>query len=136
MPFRNSYYRFSHFISTFLFKNAKLRIKKKKKKLTLIFQYFGSVRKGQTSFFSSCEGKLGYFVFMKCLLGHLHSVGQECYLIFKVHSIAKYRTFDCKEGKMYPTMHLFYPLSVPHCIFYLLCGINLMGFLLERSKLR
>ena len=39
---------FWHFILTFLFKNAKLRIKKKKKKkkkkkLILIFQYFGSV---------------------------------------------------------------------------------------------
>ena len=41
-------------MQTFLFKNAKLRIekkKKKKKKLTLIFQYFGSVWKGQTNIF-------------------------------------------------------------------------------------
>ena len=49
--FLDSYHRFWHFISTFLFKNTKLSIKKweRKKKLTLIFRYFGSVGKGQTN---------------------------------------------------------------------------------------
>ena len=43
---------FQHIILTFLFKNAKFRIKKKKKKrLTLIFQNFGLVGKGQTNIF-------------------------------------------------------------------------------------
>ena len=38
-------------ISTILFKNAKLNIKRGKKKATQVFQNFGSVGKGQTIFF-------------------------------------------------------------------------------------
>ena len=41
-----------HILLTFLFQNTKLSIKKKKKKKpTLIFPYFGSVGKGQTNIF-------------------------------------------------------------------------------------
>ena len=46
IPFWDSYYRFWHFILTFLLKK-KIFFKKP----TLFFQYFGSVGKGQTNMF-------------------------------------------------------------------------------------
>ena len=48
VPFWDIYYIFWHFMLTNLFKNAKLRIKKKDDSY---FPNFGSVRKGQTSIF-------------------------------------------------------------------------------------
>ena len=42
---------FETFLLTILFENAKLNIKKKKKKATQVFQNFGSVGKGQTNIF-------------------------------------------------------------------------------------
>ena len=50
VPFWDSYLIFWHFIVIFLFQNARLRIEKKTT-LTLIVQYFRSVRKGQTNIF-------------------------------------------------------------------------------------
>ena len=89
VPFGESYYIFWHFNLTFLFKNAKLRIKKRRKKmLTLISDILDRSEKDkQTSFFFRPK----HFFYLVCII-RTHTVYQggwrfQVYFKYEVESL-------------------------------------------------